>query len=303
MLVVFGPTASGKTGLGVKLAQAFNGVVINADSRQIYRQMPIITAMPTPEEQAAAPHLLYDFLEPDAPYSAKHYISDATNAVQHVQAQGKLPIVLGGTGFYIKTLLEGLSPVPDVHAETVQALNKRAEEEGIAPLYAELKRCDPETAAEVKPADAQRIIRALSVYETTGKPLSYYQKLPKQDALSVTPYYIALNPERERLIARINKRFDIMLEEGLEQEIRALYDKGYDCTLPSLTSIGVPIFFDSFEGRTTWQNACDVTCTHMRQYAKRQRTWFRNQYPADIVLENADTEWHRVEEAVSRFLA
>jgi tRNA dimethylallyltransferase len=298
LVVLFGPTASGKTSLGVDLANHIGGEVVNVDSRQLYREMPIITAMPTNEEQAGAPHHLYEVLDVSEKCDAIKYAGMAKNICEDIWARGKVPILLGGTGFYIQSLLEGLSPIPAAEEGLVERLMLRDS----ADLYAELQNKDPLAAENIEPEDKQKIVRALSVFLTSGKSIAHWQKLPKEGALECKPFYVALNPERQRLIDRINLRFDIMVDDGVEAEMRTLYDKKYPLNLPAMTSIGAPDFYNYFEGALPWEELMEKVSQQMRRYAKRQRTWLRGQYPADLIVENPQTEKQAVLDGVDAFL-
>lgn len=283
-IMIFGPTASGKTGLAIELAKSLNGVVINADSRQIYKHMPIITAMPSAEEFAAAPHELFDFLEPSAPFSVTDYLEAARGVAAEVVAQGKVPIFCGGTGFYLKVLEEGISPIPDVDDTIVQKLVASEKEEGIEDLYKALQIVDPELAATLKPADSQRIMRGLAVFEQTGKKLSGFQKEAKENSLGLNFLKIAIDRPREETYDRINQRFELMMQEGLEEELRALKEQGYTTDMPALTSLGIPEFYSYLEGDMPLEKVAELIKQQTRRYAKRQYTWLRHQFKADVLL-------------------
>ncbi len=298
LIVLFGPTASGKTSLGVDLANHIGGEVVNIDSRQLYKEMPIITAMPTAEEQAGAPHHLYEVLEVSEKCDALKYAEMAKKTCEEIWGRGKIPILLGGTGFYIQSLLEGLSPIPEVDEGLIEQLNERETEA----LYTELSEKDVAAAKQIDALDRQKIVRALSVFLVTGKSIVEWQKLPRVGALECTPYYIVLNPERQRLIDRINLRFDIMVNDGVEAEMRALYDKKYPLNLPAMTSIGAPDFYDYFDGSLPWDELMEKVSQQMRRYAKRQRTWLRGKYPYDLMVENPQTEKQTVLDGADTFL-
>ncbi len=289
-ITVFGPTASGKTGMSIGLANTFNGSIINADSRQVYKRMPIITAMPSDEEFAAAEHRLFNFLEPDEPFDVNQYIELATHEAGDLWRQGKVPIFVGGTGFYLQGLEEGISPIPVSDPSIREALMAEVEKVGIEQLHQKLQQVDPKLAETLHATDTQRVLRGLEVFEATGKPLSQWQKQPKAGALDCRFIKIAIIPPREVLYERIHKRFDIMLEEGLVDEMKALKAKGYSPNLSSMTSLGVQEFFSYLDGNMSFEDACGKTLQYMRNYAKRQCTWLRNQYNADIVLEKGDAQ-------------
>lgn len=278
VLVLFGPTASGKSGLALALAEALNGEIINADSRQIYSGMPIITACPTADDYARIPHHLYEFLQPDVRYSAGDYAKASTARIDAVQARGKTAIVVGGTGFYLRALMEGISPIPEVPLGVAAAAEAEVAESP-PKAYERLQTLDAPWAACIHPTDCQRIARGLAVYDATGTPLSTWQEAPRQAA----PFRfikLALCPPREVLHARIAARWQQMLEEGLLEEIRALQHVGYAATLPALTGLGVAELYRHLDGELTLEQAVELGIISHRQYAKRQVTWLNNQYAA-----------------------
>ncbi len=286
-VIIFGPTASGKTSLGINIAQQLNGVIINADSRQIYQEMPIITAMPSKEEFNSVPHLLFSFLKPNKEFSVDKYIDMAKNACNDVFSQNKLPIFVGGTGFYLKVLTEGLSPIPDIPQQLVNELTKKAKDDSIEILYKELTMTDPIIASKLKPTDSHRIIRALSVFKHTNTTLSSWQKVPAVLPMPDVDFIkIAINPPREILYKRIHDRFDIMLKNGVIKEAEILYNKNYSFNNQALGSLGLKEFFAYINGELTIEQAEQKTAQQMRRYAKRQTTWLNNQYNPNITLLN-----------------
>lgn len=288
-ITIFGPTASGKTSLGINIAQQLNGIIINADSRQIYQEMPIITAMPSKEEFASATHLLFDFLKPGEPFSVDEYILKAKKECKAIFQNNKLPIFVGGTGFYLKVLMEGLSPIPAIPHEIINELTQKAQEHGTSSLHKQLESIDPTIAAKLEPEDSHRVIRAISVYMHTNNTLTSYQNLPLEPPMpDVSFIKVAIIPKREILYKRIHDRFDIMLKEGVVEEAQHLYEKGYIFNNQALTSLGLKELFSYIEGQTSLDEACDKTLQQMRRYAKRQTTWLRNQYKADILLESCE---------------
>jgi tRNA dimethylallyltransferase len=288
-VTIFGPTASGKTSLAIKVANAFNGAIINADSRQIYKEMPIITAMPSAEEFAGAPHLMFDFLKPGEPFSVGDYTSLATKEAETLFKQGKMPLFVGGTGFYLKVLMEGLSLIPEIPESLVNELTEKARISGVKALHKELAQVDKDTAERLEQEDTHRIIRALSVYQHTGNTLTSYQKAPPTPPMpNVSFIKVAILPERETLYKRIHDRFDVMLAEGIMEEAKRLHDKGYLFDNQALTSLGLKEIFGYIDGKVSFEGACEQTLQQMRRYAKRQTTWLHNQYKADILLESCD---------------
>lgn len=284
-ICVFGPTASGKTALGINLANALNGEIINADSRQIYQKMPIITAMPSADEFAAAPHHLFSFLKPNKKYSVTQYLEDASKTAEEITSRGRTPIFLGGTGFYLKVLMEGISQTPEVPEEILNELNQQAEEQGLETLVSKLQQVDPEICLKIDLKNKQRVLRALSVYEATGTPFSEFQNAPKEGALAYNFVKVGIMPEREVMYERINNRFDKMLEAGVLQEAQNIINAGYETKNAGVSSIGLKDFFLHIAGEISLQEAADRTAKDQRNYAKRQCTWMRTQYQPGILIQ------------------
>ena len=277
ILVICGPTASGKTALAVELALRFGGEVVSADSMQIYRRMDIGTAKPTPEETRGVPHHLIDVADPGENYSVARYVQEAVPIVDSLLAQGKLPIVAGGTGLYIDHLIAGRQFAPFTPDSGLrEELQAQAKADGLPTLYARLERVDPQAAARIHPNDEKRIIRALEVFLSTGKPLSQFDAESRALPSRYTPLTIALNfTERPWLWERIDRRVDEMLARGLEGEVRSLLGSGIppDCT--AMQAIGYKELAAALlEGRPAQEGAEEVKL-RSRQYAKRQITWFR----------------------------
>lgn len=277
VIVIAGPTAAGKSALALRLAQVLDGVIINADSMQVYRDLRVLTARPSKADEAAAPHLLYGYVDASQRHSAIRWRADAIEAIETVYAAGKRPIVAGGTGFYIEALTQGLSPVPDVPEDVLLALAARVEEEGLEPLYREVKACDPALAARVGPTDRQRLIRALAVYSTTGKPLSKWQMLqPEPPPFASTGFW--LNPPREWLYARCNARLAAMVTEGALEEVAALVARDLAPSLPAMKALGVTELAAAARGDIPAEEALAAAQQATRRFAKRQLTWFRNRF-------------------------
>lgn len=290
-ILIAGPTASGKSALAIRLAERLGGTVINADSMQIYADLRIITARPTAEEERAVPHLLFGHVDAARLHSVAQWLEDARAAVAAVRAAGRIPILTGGTGLYFRALLEGLSDVPRVPDEIRARI--RAAAEGRAPedLHAELAARDPATAARLRPTDPQRILRALEVFEATGRPLSAMQG-PRSGAVldPARAVCIFLAPDRDVLRARIDARFDAMIEGGALDEVRRLAARSLDPALPAMRAHGVPGLVAALRGDTSMEDAIARGKGDTRRYAKRQHTWFRHQAPdfAWVVPEAAE---------------
>ena len=277
ILVICGPTASGKTALAAALARHFGGEVVSADSMQVYRGMDIGTAKPTREETLGVPHHMIDVASPSENYSVARYVADAIPIVDGILARGKLPVVAGGTGLYIDHLVAGRQFAPFAADSGLrEQLQARARAEGLPALRAELERVDPEAAARIHPNDEKRIIRALEVWLATGKTITRHDRESREVPNRYTPLTIALNfKERPWLWERIDRRVDEMMERGLEAEVRGLLDAGVprDCT--AMQAIGYKELAAAIlEGRPVGEGAEEVKL-RSRQYAKRQLTWFR----------------------------
>ena len=282
-LLLAGPTASGKSALALALAEYLGGVIVNADSLQVYRGLPILTAQPTAAEQARVPHHLYGHRDPGAPSSAADWREEALAAITAAHAADQPAIVVGGTGFYLKTLLAGLPPIPVIPPEIRTATAALA----TADLYQELSQRDPAGAMRLAPTDRQRIQRALEVIRATGQPLAHWQSGPAVPC-PFPVHTVALLPERATLYARINARFTTMLAQGACDEVAHLLARGLDPALPAMKAVGVPELAAYLRGEATLAEASQRAQQHSRNYAKRQYTWFRHQMQWDQVLITPD---------------
>ncbi|MBR0700089.1 tRNA (adenosine(37)-N6)-dimethylallyltransferase MiaA [Bradyrhizobium diazoefficiens] len=289
-VLIAGPTASGKSALALELALATGGIVINADSMQVYRDLRIITARPTRDEEARAPHRLYGHVDAAVNFSAGAWVTDAAKTLDEARAEGRLPIFIGGTGLYFKALTAGLSVVPPIPAEVREDVRVRLERNGAEALHAELAARDPRAAERLNLRDRTRIARALEVIEATGRSLLDWHRegqpplLPKDSFRAVF-----LAPERDALYARIDARFDAMLEAGALEEVERLAARQLDPLLPAMKAHGVPALIRHLRGELSLEQAATIGRGDTRHYAKRQFTWFRHQLP--------DFAWVRPEEA------
>ncbi len=278
--MIAGPTASGKSALALALAEQAGGTVINADSMQVYRDLRIITARPTPQQEAQVPHRLYGHVNAAEDYSVGHWCADAAAAVSEAQRAGRLPIVTGGTGLYFKAQICGLAAVPPVPADIRRMVRARLEAEGIATLYAELQRRDPAIARRLMPGDRARITRALEVMLATGRSLSDWQREGRPQAGVATHVAkIFLAVDRADLYRRIQTRFDDMLAAGALEEVRALAARHLDPALPAMKAHGVPWLIRYLRGEITLEQATVEGKRDTQRYTKRQETWFRHQLP------------------------
>jgi tRNA dimethylallyltransferase len=274
VIAVMGPTAVGKTGLVLQLAKNLGGEIVNADSMQIYRFMDIGTAKPTAAERAAVAHHLLDIVYPDQDFDASLYSQLAREAIKHLVAEGKVAIVVGGTGLYLKALFHGLFPAAHADQTIRQRLRREGEKRGGAELYKRLKQIDPSTAARLHPNDLFRIIRALEVWECTGRPMSVLQK---EHGFGENPYLtlkIGLRLPRSELYKRINSRAEKMLELGLLTEVRELLSRGYSPHLKSMQALGYRHMVQHLINGMKIAEAVRTMKRDTRHYAKRQMTWF-----------------------------
>ena len=284
-IVIVGPTAVGKTAAALTLAQQISAEIVNADSMQVYQGMDIGTAKPTPDEQVQVPFHLLDIVTPDVQFTVSEWKVQAEKAIVGIAARGKRAIICGGTGLYIRALLDDwtLAETP-ANLDIRRRLERENAEQGSAALHTHLSEVDPTTAARLHPNDALRIIRALEVFETTGTPISVYQAENKRNAEPRNALRIGLTLPRERLYARINERVDAMLSAGLENEVRGLLAAGYAPNLSSMQSLGYKELCSYLNGEKDADATAASIKQNTRRYAKRQMTWFR----ADPLLQWLD---------------
>jgi tRNA dimethylallyltransferase len=279
-VLIAGPTASGKSARAIRLARKIKGVVVNADSMAVYRDLPILSARPTPEETSETPHVLFGHIGAERNYSVGQWLADAKAALEDARAEGATPVFVGGTGMYFKALLQGLSDIPAV-PDAVRA-RVRAENADLAPhaLHAKLHACDPLTAARLRPSDPQRILRALEIFAATGAPLAAFQgarQPPLLEAARCQCLFVA--PDRDALNRRIDARFDAMMAAGALEEARRLMARGLDPALPAMRAVGVPGLIACLRGDCSLDEAVAKSKRDSRQYAKRQFTFARTQLP------------------------
>ncbi|TGD91669.1 tRNA (adenosine(37)-N6)-dimethylallyltransferase MiaA [Methylobacterium nonmethylotrophicum] len=281
-ILIAGPTASGKSALALALARRHDGVVINADSMQVYRDLRRLTARPSPEEEAEAPHRLYGTVDGAVNFSVGHYLAEAATALRETWAAGRLPIVVGGTGLYFMGLTEGLSEIPPVPEAVRAEIRAGAEGRGTPDLHAALARRDPDGAARLDPNDRLRVLRALEVLAATGRPIAAFQAARRPGPLTGLPCRkLFLAPDREALRARIDARFLAMMAAGALDEVRALAGRHLDSMLPVMRAHGVPGLIAHLHGTLSYEEAVARGQADTRRYAKRQVTWFRHQAGAE----------------------
>ena len=284
VIVVTGPTASGKSALALALAERRGGTVINADAMQTYDAFPILTAQPTAEEQARAPHALYGVLPLSETVSAARWRTLASAEIDRALEAGRVPILCGGSGLYLRTLMQGIASIPEAPPELREQANADWAALGSRAFRERLAVHDPAIVARLKPEDRQRHVRAWEVWQATGRPLSEWQR----GEASAAPWRFAtvlLAPDRAWLRERIERRFDVMVTAGVVAEARGVFDTQPDPVSPGLKAHGAPELFRHFRGELTLAEVRRIAIDHTRQYAKRQMTWFRHQMTPDLVLE------------------
>jgi len=280
IILIAGPTASGKSALALELAAKLGGVIINADSMQVYRDLRIITARPTPDEEKRVPHRLYGHVDAAENYSVGRWFGEAAAALADTFGQGRPAIMTGGTGLYFSTLTRGIAAVPPVPAEIRRVVRNRLATEGVAALHQELSKRDPATAARLKPGDRARITRALEVVLATGRSLTQWHEdnMPARLDLAAAAK-VFLMPNRDELGLRIHARFDAMMAAGALEEVRAFAARNLDPNLPAMKAHGVPWLIRHLKGEIAMAEAVAQAKRDTRRYTKRQATWFRNQLP------------------------
>lgn len=290
-VLIAGPTASGKTALAVAVAERLGAEVINADSMQVYRDLAILSAQPAEDERCGIPHHLFGHVPASAAYSAGQWLRDARAVLDRLEAEGRMAVIVGGTGLYFKALTEGLSEIPAVPAAVREAARARLAQSGPAAMHADLAARDPDSAAAIRSSDGQRIVRAWEVLEATGRPLAAWQaaaaapRLPLSRAVPVV-----LTPPRDWLYARIDARFDTMMAEGALDEVRALAAQNLSPDLPAMRALGVPDLLAHLRGGLSRADAVAAAKIASRRYAKRQMTWARTQMIAWKVLAEKEND-------------
>lgn len=275
VVAVVGPTASGKTSLALDLAERLDTEIVSADSMQVYQGMEIGTAAPTAEERARVPHHLVSFLDPRDHFSAGDFQRSAREVVSRLNAQGKPAVVVGGSGLYLRALIDGLFPGPTKDEAVRERLHREADELGVESLYRRLVEIDPEYARVILPGDLRRIVRALEVYELTGTPLSTLHREHREAAEPLEAVQVALDLPRAELYTRIDARVEAMVKVGFLDEVRALLDRGYEDRLLKLRSLGYREMTAHLKGELSFDEAFDLMKRNTRRFAKRQLVWFR----------------------------
>lgn len=274
-IVICGPTASGKTALSIELAKKIGGEIISCDSMQIYKDMDIGTAKPTKEEMQGIKHYLIDFVSPDKRYSVADFKQDAKNAMKEIIAKGKTPIIVGGTGLYVDSLIYEIDyPNIEFDENYRKQLEEKAEKEGLEKLYEEAKKIDPQAIEKISVNDQKRILRILEIYHATGKNKTEQEKESRKNPVEYDYHVYAINWDREKLYERINKRVDIMIEQGLIEEVQKIYQK-YATFPTAMQGLGYKEVVEYLENKCTKEEMIEKIKMETRRYAKRQLTWFR----------------------------
>ena len=304
LVVLTGPTAVGKTELSIRLAKAINGEIISADSVQIYKKLDIGSAKITTEEMDNVKHYLVDELEPDEEFNVYRFKEMALSAIEKIYAKGKIPIIVGGTGFYIQSVLYDID-FENESSDSIyrEKLENEAKEFGNEYLHNKLKKVDESSAKQIHPNNVKRVIRALEFYYENGYPISVHNKEQREN---VSPYnfsYIVLNDDRKLLYDRINKRVDIMVDKGLFSEVKGLLDEGYSRELTSMQGIGYKEVCAYYFGELSKKGAIELIKKNTRHFAKRQLTWFRREKSTDFInYDKLDHDKERIFEAVINLL-
>jgi tRNA dimethylallyltransferase len=299
-ILLAGPTASGKSALAMRIAEAVGGVVINADAIQVYRELRILSARPTREDEARVPHWLYGHVPAAEAYSVGRYVKDVAAALDRARTQGLRPILTGGTGLYFKALIEGLSPVPEIAAEVRAHWRAEAQHAGAAVLHAILSERDPEMARRLAPADTQRVTRALEVLDSTGRSLSQWQRLQGQPLAGMShSVRLVMTIERADLLRRCDARFDAMVQTGAIGEVQGLLER-LDPALPAMGALGVAPLAAHLAGKATLEDAMARAKLDTRQYVKRQLTWLKRNMITWNMVQTIDLE--RNDRSINQFI-
>ncbi len=290
VIVIAGPTASGKSRLAIDLAKELNGVIVNADASQVYSGIPIIAASPSAEDKQEADHRLYEYLDVAVNGNVYDWLEKAVSEIRLIWQEGKLPIVVGGGGLYLDNLINGTTPIPNVKPQIREEILSFLEKNGIEALYNKLEQEDIEAAKMLKPNDTTSVRRALEIFHSTGISISEWYKKPMIQKLPEAEFLtIALLPDKKILDERCDLRFEKMLDSGAIDEVKYLISRNLSFDLPAMRAKGVPELIEAIQGNISFDEAVDLAKIHTRQYAKRQLTWFRNKLKADVVFKDCYT--------------
>ncbi len=302
VIILAGPTASGKSGLGLKLAEQFGGSVVNADSMQVYRELTVLTDRPTSCDEKLAPHHLYGVLSVFEQCSVGWWQRKSIIEVGKIIASGRIPIFVGGTGLYIDALINGIACIPKIPKPFRRDAIQLYEEVGGDEFRLRLSSSDEETAARLHPSDKQRLVRAWEVFQYTGRPISEWHANSKNKPISSGCFVIKLMPPRQRLYRKCNSRFVRMVSGGALDEVVSLAALGLHPSMPAMKALGVSALLSYIQGKISLEDACSKACQETRNYAKRQYTWFRNQLKSDIDIVDPIDSQQEVISAITAFL-
>ena len=301
LIIIQGPTAVGKSRFAMRIAEELDSSIISADSRQVYKYLNIGTAKPTLEDQNIIKHHLIDIVKPDEEYNAGMFSDDADELIKQISSQNKIPIICGGTGFYIKALLEGIFKAPEIPIDIRQNLRKAAEKNGTEFFYKKLKKIDPDSARRINENDVNRIIRALEIYETTGKTITQLWKEDTLEHRNFQTINIMITEDRKILYDRINNRVDKMIENGLLDEMKGLINRGYKRTDPGMNTVGYKELFPFLDGEKKFVDCIDKIKQNTRNFAKRQLTWYRK-IDFDLTLDSKNITFSNVFKEIMKIL-
>lgn len=299
LIVIQGPTAVGKSKLAVKLAKEIGSAIISADSRQVYKYLNIGTAKPTAEEQASVEHHLIDIIEPDQVYSAGAFSDDAFRLINDLSSRNKIPVICGGTGFYISALLDGIFKAPEIPEKIRHEIRNSIETKGVQHLFKRLQAIDPSSAERINENDANRIARALEIYEASGRTITELWQENKQERRNFKTLNIMVDEDRKTLYEKINLRVDRMFEKGLLDEMETLISKGYNSKDPGLNTVGYKELFPYFDGKQELEECKAKIKKNTRNYAKRQFTWYRK-IDFDLTLDSKSINFSGVLKEISK---
>lgn len=301
LIIIQGPTATGKSDLALRLVEELPLEIISADSRQVYRLLDIGTSKPSRSIRESIPHHLIDMVYPDQEYNAGDFCHDAASAIEQVIKNGNIPLVVGGTGFYIRSLLEGLAWIPDIPAAVKEELRREINRLGSKGLYRKLRSVDPAAASRINQNDLQKLSRALEVYLYTGKPISHFWEIQQYESKYRT-FNIMITENRDVLYKRINSRILKMLQDGLLTEIDSLLAAGYKETDPGMITVGYREFYPYFKQVKTLEDCTAEAQKNTRNYAKRQFTWYKKIY-FDLTLVASGISFSHIKKKISAFMA
>lgn len=286
VIIIAGPTASGKSQLAIDVAMAASGVIVNADSMQVYQDTPILSAVPNEQDKALVEHCLYEVFPSSKNGTVADWLALAIVEIRRIWEQDKIPVVCGGTGLYIDNLINGTTPIPGIEVHIRQQIAQEVEQEGITTLHARLSKIDALSAQRLNPNDSTRVKRAMEVFLQTGIKLSDWHQKPMIKKLPEAVFrVIKILPAQAELDERCARRFEIMINQGALSEVEKLKSLNLDENLPAMKALGVPELMDYLNGNSSLEEAVKLAQIHTRQYAKRQRTWFAQKPKADIVLD------------------